>query len=85
MTCDQYMQQPYAPGAPGGKARTSTILDLLQAHNLNQLSIPLGTKVERAIDSYCGDSNPAGGVNAQRNNDQPIDNAVDWSTITSPT
>lgn len=83
ITCDEYSQKPYGPESIGGPGRTTDMSNLLEAHGLDGFNTSLVSKVEKAITACCGQTSLKGGVKAKRNNNSPIDNAVDWSTLTT--
>jgi len=74
-TCDDYAKL-------GLFDRSGKIMDALKEHKLGQLSVNLNTKVEEAVDSYCGGPfDPKGNDHARQNGSQPIDKGVAWDDL----
>lgn len=74
MTCDEFAQL-------SNDDRMSTIKDLIKEQDLDPNSNIIGTtSVQTDVLNYCGII--WGSSEATRNNDQPIENAVDWSNYT---
>ena len=77
ITCEKYGQMSYGE-------KTSTVLELIRAHNLDPASNPVAAAaVSQDIDAYCGIDSVAevtgGQATATKNLNSPIDNAVNWS------
>ena len=75
VTCDQF-------AAMSSGKQTTTLMDMIQEHGFDPNSsvwgsAALGVEVQK----YCGVSNTFGSGTATQHRSNPIENAIDWSTV----
>lgn len=76
VTCDQYAAEKFTD-------QTSTLSDLLNAHDVAPGNMVNVMGVTNAVSQFCGETaSELLGGHASRNNSRPIDDAVDWNSKT---
>ncbi|ABM07727.1 hypothetical protein [Paenarthrobacter aurescens] len=72
-TCDEYASQPYSE-------RKKTVKALLEAHNLETISVSNTLGLQQALSKYCGVYGFNTTDKAGSNGSSPIDKAVNWAS-----